>query len=978
MARPLLLCVLCLSFLCATAQAQQRFLWQGGTNNFSDPLNWNGGLAPTNNPETIPCSTTTGNTDINIISTVDAGTYFLGEVLNLPPNGVLQLAADGAELVFTDITSTQGGCSSDNPSLSWVDESIPTKRNDFYCHENWLADGLPAESAPCANDDVVFPSGESYYVTVAKDVNLVALHSVTYGGLSVKSASSSNPGSLLPLQNMGINLLNNGANVVINSTGSNYTLDNYCKPLNSFFFFNSSSLTSQAFNVSFPPSFNFSGLLPPGLDPGLLPPGFNISSLFPPGFPGSGSGSSGSAPMPGFSGYSCTCFSSCPTPQMTLMKQFVLRENIQQQGIVSVENMYYRNVVFSGTYTAASLNVYSNVPLSSFFNPTVVVPQLRAAANSLNWTISIANVTISSDGGALIVSGNVGYLSMLAIPGSPPILPNPLLWMFNATAPPASANKIAVAIQQLLGPLLINDQNATLASLITVAQSASGLPRDVITNLNTFGSEPNAGLALTRALTNPCFAACSQATDCSACLSSLTATLLNGGFSSPAQLAQSIINVKSSLGGSAFTANLNSITSLVSLYQQAASLKDVQNSVTPRLFTFALSPMFYLGRTRTLFDQLAAVQSYNKPRLASFFQQLLLATQMFGSVNMPQLDWVSAVPVQISRRRRAVIITVNGVTLNIAVTPSAVALAFGYSVRCLPSDTVCQAGLPSSGPVYANLFNLLSAGFDGFALSFPPCMNYDTLQFNNTCLSEWALGYCAQQCLSSGTTSVARTRTSEQLLKILSCGVAPSFPSNNTCLGQDGQISNSGLQLISSISSSCDCARLAPPPAPGGTGTGGGSGGSSGGGSSTGASSGSDGAGGGGAGLGMAAGAAGGGAALVIIIIVVVVLYRRKQKKTKNAAGLNPNASNNRTVVAFENPMYDDPAKSAQPTYEVLTPQMEAAAEGLYDEPAFQSTVNRSNPLYTSQENLAQADYADANNPGYGYLDVNPELEKQE
>jgi len=98
--------------------------------------------------------------------------------------------------------------------------------------------------------------------------------------------------------------------------------------------------------------------------------------------------------------------------------------------------------------------------------------------------------------------------------------------------------------------------------------------------------------------------------------------------------------------------------------------------------------------------------------------------------------------------------------------------------------------------------------------------------------------------------------------------------------------------------------------------------------------------------------AAAAGAALLCCIIIIVVLLRGgSDDGGKNEA---------RNVVAFENPMYDDPSGGMN--------QVAATTDGeLYDEPAFQ---DKSNPMYSSQENTA----AD----GAGYLDVNPDDEDDE
>jgi len=116
----------------------------------------------------------------------------------------------------------------------------------------------------------------------------------------------------------------------------------------------------------------------------------------------------------------------------------------------------------------------------------------------------------------------------------------------------------------------------------------------------------------------------------------------------------------------------------------------------------------------------------------------------------------------------------------------------------------------------------------------------------------------------------------------------------------------------------------------------------------------------------MAAGAGAGGANIIIIIIVVLLRRKRSSEPQKKP--------DERTVVAFENPMYDDPktnSASSQPMYGGgLAPEH----EGLYDEPSFAAKAKH-NPLYNSNENLAAAggaNYLDGGGAGTSYLETSP------
>ncbi|EGD81323.1 hypothetical protein PTSG_11361 [Salpingoeca rosetta] len=133
----------------------------------------------------------------------------------------------------------------------------------------------------------------------------------------------------------------------------------------------------------------------------------------------------------------------------------------------------------------------------------------------------------------------------------------------------------------------------------------------------------------------------------------------------------------------------------------------------------------------------------------------------------------------------------------------------------------------------------------------------------------------------------------------------------------------------------------------------------------------------------IAGGAAAGVVALIAVVILIVVLQRRGGSRSSGKAGTAVDA--NRHVVAFENPMYDDPGLNpamVQPVYEAAGDKPEE--EGLYDEPAFTVGLNdKTNPIYQSNEDLAESDYdniADSEDDGpdgTGYLDVAPEVEDE-
>jgi len=111
----------------------------------------------------------------------------------------------------------------------------------------------------------------------------------------------------------------------------------------------------------------------------------------------------------------------------------------------------------------------------------------------------------------------------------------------------------------------------------------------------------------------------------------------------------------------------------------------------------------------------------------------------------------------------------------------------------------------------------------------------------------------------------------------------------------------------------------------------------------------------------------GGGMMMIIIIVVVLLIVIggvAAYALTRGGGDANAKGAGDRTVVAFANPMYDDPNSgggggNAAPYEEGKDDQ------GLYDEPSFQeNSADKSNPMYASNEDVSA---------GAGYLDVQPD-----
>lgn len=117
-------------------------------------------------------------------------------------------------------------------------------------------------------------------------------------------------------------------------------------------------------------------------------------------------------------------------------------------------------------------------------------------------------------------------------------------------------------------------------------------------------------------------------------------------------------------------------------------------------------------------------------------------------------------------------------------------------------------------------------------------------------------------------------------------------------------------------------------------------------------------------------------AAAGVVLIAAAVVVAIKKGWIGGGKGSGASAKADRNVVAFENPMYDDPTSGVDsaPTYDAATG---GDNEGLYDEPAFNQAANKDNPLYESTEDLTGGDeggYLDTDAAGDegGYLDTEP------
>jgi len=271
--------VLVLATLMALSNALN-YHWNGRRMTFSDSANWQNGVAPV--APNAPCSTTFGDGNATIYTTLTNTEYIVGEVLNLPPNGALILSPDDTVITFTDFG---GSCGASHPEAVWTGGIVPDVKNDFNCHLNWkLDDGSTATTPPCDGDAVLIEGDLPVKLFVPNNISLVVMQSITLGsGAPVTTNTTAALRSLMPQ----VDFLDTSAVICI---GSNAYRD-VCKPM------------------------------------------WELA----------------------LTGPTCSCYSTCPTPEMYAQDLNLERLNYMRMTNTSLNQIYVRP--FTGTMTFSALFV---------------------------------------------------------------------------------------------------------------------------------------------------------------------------------------------------------------------------------------------------------------------------------------------------------------------------------------------------------------------------------------------------------------------------------------------------------------------------------------------------------------------------------------------------------------------------------------------------------------------------------------------
>ena len=519
---------------------------------------------------------------------------------------------------------------------------------------------------------------------------------------------------------------------------------------------------------------------------------------------------------------------------------------------------------------------------------------------------------------------------------------NTTVGAINLTSVDASAGTslLQLAIKQALTDGITQATNQiTVATLPTTIQT-------VLNGLAPFTNSPGSVVSNITQLLNTVGGTCSAS-----CVSNIVTQLQTIGAIPSGADPTTITNIVSTIA-----TNLCNPTTSSSCTQLQDSANTIQSN---NAAAAAANPSGTPGSTpyiellsSPVYTQATKVRDMDPDNAARFKSSFFTSEGVFKvlptNFRITSMDLMLKPPQQSARRRRS------------APTEYTLWAQFNYTAFCTPSTPACDLTSTASLAAYTQLLS----GVNTLAASYQPISSQyffaNNLTYNWPLILTNALAFC--QGLNGAADSADQTK--DWVVNITRCGILPKL-TNGTCLQldpdapytADGRLQstyrtcNAAVQTTATAAPSGTTSTTAPGPSNRDASTGG----SSGGGSS----------------IVPIAAAAGGGAILVIIIIVLLM-----KRRGKRAAAPAKRAADDRTVVAFENPMYDDPTQGGrQPVYDSAIGSGDH--EGLYDEPAFAASKNplkKENPLYSSHENLdGNAIYDNDTGGGAGnYQDVNP------
>lgn len=369
---------------------------------------------------------------------------------------------------------------------------------------------------------------------------------------------------------------------------------------------------------------------------------------------------------------------------------------------------------------------------------------------------------------------------------------------------------------------------------------------------------------------------------------------------------------------------INALLQLAAIEDQKAAAADLRAASDLPAETEMTAPPIVLGEgLGRPSDDYGLIVS--PPNSGEFARQITEQLEGFGPIDtiLPDMGF-ELVTIDLPSRRRDVLV-------------EEILVMFKYTTLCTKAQVADgDCGFKKGDADYIAIQGLLDNILNSFVVAPPPCASFET-GFDAACLAQAAVDAYTAAKNAGKSDDEAAAAANAAVKALVECGFLGRNPATGECVEEDA----AALDEVDGLTADAAAAyqKANPPTTEGPEGQ---------------KSAGSI--------IPIAAGAAA-GLLIIIIIIVVVVVMRGRNTDEREPVDKTPV----RSVVAFENPMYDDPGQSAEPTYDAGL----QGDEGLYDEPAFTATAqDRNNPMYQSSEDLAEE--AEES----GYLDVAPDEEE--
>jgi len=929
------------------------YRWIGANMGFDSVENWNSSTTPMGTTiSTKPCNTNVAGTTLNFVQTVLLDkTYNVGQYLMLPRNGVLVMSPSNTVLSFSSSSACAG-------PATWIGGSKqPTESMNLGCHKNWeyLAPTVgasytapPNDVPPCTMNQVIFD---------VQPRSKVSGGQAYFGGGPIKMFIPSNM-TLIAYQSI---VLINFDNSVTNITSSNVTGG-----------LTVSSSGAAELNIDGVSSINVPSLWI-GLSAGIINPKCAANNQL--------------------VSNACVCWSTCESPAQSLVQY-----NVNVSVNKAAQNASFYQIVtipFTGVMSLSSLGIFQTQLTQTAGNSTQfssLTAMLRSAiAQSYGLPLTginlnaAFNITLSAQG-IIQVIGSITGPVIDVYPNFQNLSTDLITWDVSQVNNP---NKIVYTspIEKIIMNTLTNEILA-YSNLITpgsaATQIANNIPQNYTLQGSVYFSSSQSNLRLLIAL-NPAnyekFAAALTAglknSDFTSAISwnsnvtialvqpTLTKNYLSGSFSYTALCKSSDSNCQRKLeADSPWQGNIMASNFLYTQIEEAfnliflnfdfnlpvcvcdTGLNVCTNAVcgtsvsTPKSMCnncnaiigggACLNSSTYISASESLPFDTAWTLLYQDPGQQQAVQQQVCSPPLINACSCP------GGTATVSTGSGSTLCATNGATdcssCSSGFTLSATAGLGAQS--CVPNICTCPLG---TGVVSApGGSKCVSSGSIMCASCYPSYTLTGGLCIGNPCTTDFNASKVVGATFNVATFNVS------------SIGGANTVSGGTFSFTCNAGWSPSGVAICSlgvwtANNPPCTVTPITPPAAS--------------------ASASGD------SGIVVIAAAAGGGA----ILIVVVVVLMRKRRGRGQVAGLKK--PDDRVVVAFENPMYQEAGQSGASTHQDgLYSEVGKSSGGLYEEPSFLQQNKKHNPIYMEgAEETTGAGYLIVQNQkptSGGYLDV--------